>query len=192
MSWLKRFQNRRLSDWLAKPLVASSVEVLQNTAQASPFPPAPTPPPAQYPGGYSSSVACQGCGGYFLPSFVVQAVRVVIYDYKDRPKWMAPITNVEPTAYCRSCTPHGMLEVTLQTGHSLEPSDRRTFRIEDGFFEEVDSDGDVLLAVSLDEFDCTHCQQCGELIEENYCWEHRGTTAIKRPTLHRTPKKSGQ
>ena len=173
LSWLKRFKSRPLSDWLDKPLAASSVEVLQSINEASPFPPAPTPPPAQYPGGYSSSVACHGCGGFFRPSFVTQATRVAIYDYKDRPKWMAPITNVELAPYCRACTPHGPLEVTLRAGHSTEPSDRRTFRIEDGFFEEVDSDGDPVIGVSIDEYAHGCCRECGELIEDTLCRAHR-------------------
>ena len=180
MSWLKMFQPQPLppAERTTEPLTA---EVLRSIG---PIPSSPLPP---------LSAVCAECGGYFLPTAMRSVVRVTVFDYRERPQWMAPISNADIVTYCRDCASGTSLEITLQSGHKLEVSDRRAFHIENECFEEIDTlSGEALYAISNDEFDCTHCDTCGNMIEEDYCREHRGTTAIKLPTLHRTPKKSGQ
>ena len=148
----------------------------------------PSPPPPPLP---LSSAVCDECGGYFLPSTMQSVARVAIIDYQERPHWIAPIVARRIVWYCRECAPNASLEVTLQAGHGQKESDRRMFRIEDARFEDIDSEtGEVLFTISNDEFDCTHCDKCGELIEEAFCRAHR--TPAAQPTKKPAKPKRGR
>lgn len=105
--------------------------------------------------------ACEKCGGFFRPEDLQDVCSITVY-----------VNNgsvgqpcFKKLFYCQVCNPGASLILTLRfMGDDL--CDQRYFRVEDGWFQDVDDDRELRHVISSEEFSRLYCIECGDYTHE--------------------------
>ena len=121
---------------------------------------------------------CSKCGVRVKPEFLQYILTGETTLLKDG--------NVSPPSfvtnqYCRECKPPAALQLKLMNTEGYE-LDELLFRVEDGWFQHVDGNtNEDQYLISLEEYNHTICENCGELVsEETKCKSCLSKEAAKR------------
>lgn len=76
----------------------------------------------------------------------------------------------EEVLYCEACKPKAAILFTLEAGATGEYLDDRHFEVKDGWFQELDDEtGENRYVLSLEEYERSYCQGCGNPTELSKC-----------------------
>ena len=119
---------------------------------------------------------CNKCGGYFSPDKLTEAYTISIFSGTESTRY--PMVDKE--SFCVNCVPEYEFRLSLMVGwldkgvKKVEEDDYRDFVTKEGWFQEVDDEGNHLVAITPEQqpliyFDCgceikkrgqTKCPSC--------------------------------
>jgi predicted RNA-binding Zn-ribbon protein involved in translation (DUF1610 family) len=106
---------------------------------------------------------CAECGGFFRPEFLKHIFRGTAILFENG---IVGIPHFETVYYCARCEPSAPIVFTLESTNG-EVLDERCFRVEEGFFQDIDGEtGEVQYVISEEEYTDFHCGECGEVIAD--------------------------
>ena len=90
----------------------------------------------------------------------------------------AVVARIEQRQLCNDCQPEHT-DFLLIMGDPKNPDDRRAFNLEEGWLQDVDSEGETQYLVSPEQYSLAVCDQCGENTEPQECSKFPAKTTKK-------------
>ncbi|KKL65823.1 hypothetical protein LCGC14_2151100 [marine sediment metagenome] len=104
---------------------------------------------------------CAKCGGFFRSDMMQRVYHVVVPLFRSVKNTEDIATPyVESTFYCQNCAPHAPLVLVLREPDG-EHIDTRHLQVDNGWFQEVDDEGELRHVIDSDEFTRLYCVECG-------------------------------